>query len=133
LVLRTVQITYNALRIRQCFLSGDFGELSQLTEAGNGNRGFARQSAWHCVWISALPYVACDLIANYSRCIESLELGILSFQTTFRLATLKSRLLQADFDRSRPLTDKIDRLYLWTWSWMVDPRSDHLERIIIWC
>ncbi|MCX6124796.1 MAG: hypothetical protein NTV34_08610, partial [Proteobacteria bacterium] len=85
------------------------------------------------VWISALPYVEGNLIANYSRCLESLELGILSFQTTFRLATLKGRLLQADFDGSRPLTDKIDRLYLWTWSWMMDPKSDHLERIIIWC
>lgn len=117
-----IERVIRTMRFRQQFSCGDWSFLQEELDADE--RG---QALYFKIFCSALPYVFSeknqhDLLLTSLMSRNGLHLK------NFRLRTL----LQQDHfsdEAHVELKDRVDRLYLWTWKWLMDPSESHLKHL----
>jgi len=105
-----------SLVLRKGFRSGNWGEVSLGRLDGH--------SRYLLHWLASIPYLTLPIPTVAGTALDR------HWLSGFRLRTLSGLLLEEDLRSDLPLRERVERFYLWTWSWLLDPRADSLERIL---
>jgi hypothetical protein len=128
-VIECIESQWLALVVRLDFIAGSLSKIAD--EVQRKANLLSWQSLSHVIWIDALGWTQ-QMTKNTKELTQRLESESSRYQSQFRLGTLKGRLLQGDFDDAVLVTDKIDRLYLWVWNWLLNPKEDLVEKLVVW-
>ena len=102
------------------------GEPSRLLSA---MRGEWSQAQYLAAWAAALPYVQVDQEA-ITTSLDRLTKDVDFYLRTYRLQTLVGRAYHAALGVPVNWGDRCERLYLWTWRWLVEPSVAHTQALV---
>lgn len=115
-----IQSQLTAERLRRTFYQGKleaFFERAETAPVGG-------QAEYLHSWVRALPYHGYSWAEKTSAESEAAKLAAATTVDfcTYRFRTLQGLVHPEDSHLSKP-AERIDRLYLWTWRWLLDPDS----------
>lgn len=118
----------DALRLRAAFRAGDFAALRRLISSPA--RG--EQTLYFAAWVADLPHLGFPELASAAkeRFAGQIATTGIGYHSAFRLRTLNGLLIEEDLGNVR-VSEKIERLYLWTWRWLAKPESAALAKILL--
>jgi hypothetical protein len=113
---------YQSFTLRRLLQAGELKNFDSFVAKEIGQPLFQK------LWFYRLPY------HRYHRDIGGDIEGMLTsqahfFQKYYRVRTLQSVMHPEDKSETR-LSDLVDRLYLWTWDWLVQPEERRLVRVM---
>lgn len=116
-----------ALEARAAFRAADFKAMQQLASTASSGD----QACYFLLWLQRLPTLNLgnDEIAR-GRTLKSLYDSNEGFLVPFRIRTLSGLLIEEDLRSATRLTARIERLYLWTWLWLVEPDPARLAKVL---
>lgn len=114
-----------AFRVRNFFHAGS------VNEALNTSKSIQRftQAKYIGYWIRLLPYHSAYSELDENDWNDIIDTWKDHSHRSYRVRTLQS-LIHPDDRSSARISDKIDRLYLWTWRWMTGPDKFPADRIL---
>ncbi len=117
----------DALLLRIAFDRGDSGAISALTK--KPLRGV--QAIYFAGWMASLPYAQFDgQQMLVTRATQFLAEHRGSYLADYRLATLIGDVKRRSANESIRASAVVERLYLWTWRWLVKPSRSQLESVL---
>ncbi len=120
---------YEALCLRKSFRAADIEYLRQLCDAGfTGD-----QAKYYIAFITNLPFfgVQEDLRSVAKKAVASLVERINEgYLVPFELRTIRGLAVDDDDSVEVRSTERIERIYLWTWRWLLVPHTHDLNRIL---
>lgn len=122
------EISMKSFRMRQAFRMGLMSEALSPVQSKKVSESLDH-SVYYGLWVQQLPYSS-----KQRKLSKTQVLGLLSssgsfFQRGYRIRTLLGH-THADDQGFVKLSDRIDRLYLWTWLWMEDSTQLTSERLM---
>lgn len=116
----------HALDMRERFREGSIG--SALALVASPERAVFDQSAYYSLWIRMLPYHS-SFSEQQQKMIEHFAGKTAEMHyRNYRMRTLQGRLHPEDKNVLKP-SEWADRLYLWVWKWLANPKDFSAERI----
>ena len=120
---------YEALCLRKAFRTADIQYIRQLCDAGfTGD-----QAKYYIAFITNLPFFVAheDLRAVAKKAVASLVERINEgYLVPFELRTIRGLTVDDDDSVEVRSTERIERIYLWTWRWLLAPHAHDLNRIL---
>lgn len=86
------------------------------------------QLAFHFAWLARLPHFT-FFEAPHAGAELALAARTEGYAVPYLLRTLSGHLPDEDLETEAPIPDRIERLYLWTWTWLVRPEPRLASRI----
>ncbi|MCM2323701.1 MAG: hypothetical protein NDJ90_10615 [Oligoflexia bacterium] len=125
---RSIRAQLQALRLRSGFRRSRFEELPALFEGALEGE----QAEYYATWLARLPYagLAGQRLSAQERFSSGLARRGFGYMSQYRLRTLTMLLVPEDCVESVRLGEKVERLYLWTWSWLQQPDFERLGKIL---
>ena len=117
------KIVENQLRaffLRYDFRKGHFKDVFKEKFSINTQAGFYQS------WIKEIPYVNGERGDNFDELIGPQSL--MSYR--FRYNTLQGYLINDDLTDHSKVSEYVDRIYLWTWRWLVDDSNEYLKKVL---
>jgi hypothetical protein len=117
--------TVEMLRLYDLFRKGDFKAIDEIHALHGGQARFFKY------YVGLLPYHSSHYPRHISSEIENLftqdsELYLKSY----RLRTLQ-KCLHPEDEKNKKVSEVIDRLYLWTWQFMMSPTEAEWSRLVM--
>jgi hypothetical protein len=121
--------SYMGVRVRQFFRQGNWDSLFQLQVGSAWSQLTYFQS-----WVANIPYLDFSGLNTDSSTLIRNSLQKLTSEPDFylrnyRLQTLVGRAYVAPKNTPTTWGDRADRLYLWTWRWLLAPTPSHAEAL----
>lgn len=114
-----------SLEARQAFRAGDLNFIFSKQDAVTRDTKAFSQKEYLKLWIGQLPYLNLEeRQSDLSRLISAPHF----IWKNYRIHTLWVDSRYADEEQVK-VSERVDRLYLWLWKWMVDPNSLANENI----
>ena len=125
----TVRSQVLAMQARVYYRNGDFEALARLAAEPD----LGDQTTYYLAWALSIPYVAIDGKAATVDALTSTisSLSTKAFLGEFHLQTLLGLNSQLSPGTVVKITEKIERLYLWTWRWLMKPQAALLRPIVL--
>jgi hypothetical protein len=86
------------------------------------------QADYICSWVASLPYTRVDR-SVVQNSLERLTREADFYLRNYRLQTLVGRAYSSPAGSPVAWGDRFERLYLWTWRWLVDPSLAHAQAL----
>lgn len=117
-----------AMKLRALFRRSEFKALREAAASSH----LDAQSLFYLSWLGRIPSLD---IPQQNALEQKLTELILDHGpeslTAYRLRTLEGRCTQSDLSADIHAIEKVDRLYLWIWQWLLEPSRSGMERILI--
>lgn len=110
---------WGAYQMRKAFREGRFNEIHRLNQDSMERSGL-HQGSFQAQWALELPYHRFFKPLDSEALIRARQKAPFIYQTHGLFRTL-SDLTHPDDAKSMPLSDQVDRLYLWVWRWLLQP------------
>lgn len=114
---------WEAFRYRKSFNNG---QISNLLEAATPSS--LTQKSYFSIWAQALPFHR--YFKSQSNLQSHIEVDSSLYLKSFRFRSLQNHLHPDDFKISK-ISELVDRIYLWTWRWLIEPETQGLDRILL--
>lgn len=118
-----------AFEYRQLFRQGKVSEILDRETARQGTSEDGRrkvdQAFFYALWLRSLPFLN---LKDSSDPLELLKGGSFFFMRSYRVATLYGRDPAKDQSGVK-VGEKVSRLYLWTWKWLMQPENSQSGEI----
>ena len=127
-VYRSNESQLRAYRMREAFRNGKMdAALSEVEEAGNLE--VLDQPSYYARFLMLLPYTSAHRALSKTESTRLLSHPQSFFQKGFVIRTLLAQ-TNADDQAYVRLSDRIDRLYVWTWQWLNSPENFSSDRLM---
>lgn len=125
---RSIRTQLRALCLRSAFRRSRMPELPVLVSGDLEGE----QAEFYAAWLARLPYtgLAERNLETQERFSSGLARRGFGYMSQYRLRTLTMLLVSEDCGDSIRLGEKVERLYLWVWNWLIQPNSDGLGKIL---
>ena len=111
---------WEAFELRQAFRKGKFAQIEKSKPA------FASQGIYYRAWALCLPYHDSKDDESYVDRFVSKKTKLLF--SSYRIRTLAG-LSHPDDNTVSLLSERVERIYLWTWRWLANPEGFSLTKI----
>jgi len=115
-----------SFKLRQMFRSGN---IRMMRVDQNISTKMPYQAQYYKLWISQLPihrYYSSELPDPHTLMSETSRF---LYQRSYRIGTLLGIVNPNDKDITKP-TEMVERLYLWTWRWLVKPDAFPVQKVM---
>lgn len=120
-----VREQFDMLQTRQAFRRGDFEQIF------SGTQGTRVNQAYHFkFWCSELPYHRFFLALTREEKEKYFTDNPHFLHKAYRTRTLQGVIHPDDLDKFNP-SELSDRIYLWTWRWLLDPENHSIEKVLV--
>jgi hypothetical protein len=117
-----------AFEMREAFRRGEIKKALSL-EKKRVPSSYFDQARYYSIFLRALPYHT-SFEAPSAELVAELAVSNSFHQRSFRFRTLQV-VLHPDDLSSLKASEVVDRVYLWTWAWLCEPRDFPLQRIVL--
>lgn len=122
----------NSMQARSAYRQADVGRLTRYLASPNVFVG--DQAIGYLALVAQLPFFEIgDAVAVQERAIDHLlRRGPQAFLAAYQVRTLSGLSVSADLAADCPVraTEQIERFYLWTWRWLIQPDDNLLDKIL---